>query len=119
METETAPNPGRGQGLLGTHSWFQLSRGLHEQPGSCSCTSTLALPGARPQGCPALPSLGPSRRREIEWGTHVFVPIRAPALTLRERQEQKENKASTQICSEEAVVALAEVAFTEVAPACK
>lgn len=76
--------------------------GAHSGPGwagfpmSCSCTPTLALPKSSPGSCPALPS---SRHSNIKWGTHAFVLVPAPALTLRERQEQKENGASAQIRS--------------------
>lgn len=98
-----ATGPGSGQGLLGAHSAPPApprGRSPLEQRVLCPHPH-LAWGQALELPCPPLPRAPPpgaaGGRREVEWGTRAFVPVPALALTLRERQEQKENRASAQI----------------------
>ncbi|XP_043441825.1 uncharacterized protein LOC122486530 [Prionailurus bengalensis] len=98
-----ATGPGRGQGLLGAHSAPPPApRGKSPLEQRVLCPHPhLAWGQALELPCPPLPRAPPpgaaGGRREVEWGTPAFVPVPALALTLRERQEQKENRASAQI----------------------
>lgn len=82
-------HPWRGQGLWAPVSdpcWAEVPQ--KQQQRGCSWAPTPTLPSS-PRG----PSSGAGAgrragRREVEWGTHAFVPVPALALTLRERRTQ-------------------------------
>lgn len=87
-----ATSPGRGQGLLGAHGGPLPGRGPHKH-GQLSPHPHPRLARGQASMLSCRPPWGPSRgsgrgHREVEWGPRAFVPVPAPALTLRETRTE-------------------------------